>query len=110
MVDGLFFSIFLWAFIGPFFLCVILTGLIAVGGIVVAPAVAGVCVIEGRAKGMSPWNATRLGITGYVYSLMLGFPGLFLVMGIKGRNISLFHIRMMYVLPFGVGGGPYCGL
>ena len=98
-------GVFLWSMLGPFLICAFVAALFAVTGVVCSPFVAVVCGKIARNKGMGSWNVLRYGLIGAFYTVMLGFPGLFLAMGLNGRNISRSLVRLTYILPFGIWGG-----
>ena len=97
MSDGLFFWIFWFPFLGPFFSLVIVV-LAVLFGLVWAPFGALICRRIARSRGFDPRRYT---IAGAVYPVLFFLPWVYLVRRMRGRSVSVVVVRNIYILLYG---------
>ena len=95
----IFYNVLLWALLGPLF--VLLVPMIAIigGDAVLSPVAGFLSALVARRRGL---NVGRFASVGFVYSLMLGFPWLYLMLGMLRRDLPRFLILTVYILLYAV--------
>ena len=88
-------AIFFFLGIGTLFLLFAPAVMIVLGGVVLSPVAGFISRRLARRRGL---NVRRFTVVGVIYALMLGFPWLFVVFGMRGWNIPRFLIRTIYFL------------
>ena len=88
-------AVIFWLVLGPLIVLAIPIATIVVGGVVLSPVTGLISGLLARRRGLDP---LRFAVVGVVYRLMLGFPWLFVVFGMRGWNIPRFLIRTLYFL------------